>query len=501
MGKDNKLYQNQPFLKTTIGVLFVILLSFVAGVAIAKGGMMSIMAFIGLPFAAIFMNKIFESPKIGIVGTIVMSYAAIGMLRYIPGKPPLGLTLDMLLILSYLALFFKSTTRYVPWHKASSTLTYLAIIWYAYILFQVVNPEVTSRQAWFFAMRGIGLYMVLIIPLVQILMDNEKSFRQFITIWGVFSILGSLKGAMQLIMGPDFAEQAWLDAGNAGTHILFGKLRVFSYYSDAGQFGAAQAVTGVVFGILWMGCKEKKRKLFFLLVSLMGFYGMLISGTRGAIAAPAAGGLMFLILKKNFKLLVPGIVAMILVYGFFRFTTIANGNAQIRRMRTGFDPNNPSLMVRKRNQQKLSSYMASRPIGAGIGQSFEWAIRFAPNTYLANVPTDSWFVAVWVETGIVGLFLHLGILFYVLIYGGYLVMFRLRDPVMINRLNALLSGQAGVMMCSYGNGVLGQMPTSVMLYTSMAYVILAPKIERERLGETPIEEIEDAKLHYQKKDE
>ncbi|MBN2669358.1 MAG: hypothetical protein JXR60_09020 [Bacteroidales bacterium] len=501
MSFDEQLYKEKPFLKTAIGIVFILLLSFVSGYAIGKGGMAATMAFIGLPFGAIFMNKLFINPKIGIIGTMVMAFAAIGILRYIPGKPPLGLSIDGLLVMSYLSLFFKSTTRHVPWHKASSTITYLAIIWYLYILFEIVNPEVTSREAWFFASRGVGLYMVLIIPLVQMLLDNDKSFQQFILIWGIFSILGSIKGAMQLFVGPDFAEQAWLDAGNAGTHILFGKLRVFSFYSDAGQFGAAQAVTGVVFGILWMGCENKKRKRLYLIVSLLGFYGMLISGTRGAIAAPAAGGLMFLVLKKNFKLLIPGITLMILIYIFFRFTTIMNGNAQIRRMRTGFDPDNPSLMVRKRNQKILKTYMASRPIGAGIGQSFEWAARFTPNTYLATVPTDSWFVAVWVETGVIGLTLHLFILFYVLLYGTYLVMFKLRDPIIINRMTALLSGQAGVMLCSYGNGVLGQIPTSVMLYTSMAYITMAIKIERQRLGEITEEEKTQEAIYWTKKNE
>jgi hypothetical protein len=38
---------------------------------------------------------------------------------------------------------------------------------------------------------------------------------------------------------------------------------------------------------------------------------------------------------------------------FFKFTNIANGNAEIRRMRSAFDPNDPSLQVRLDNQKIL----------------------------------------------------------------------------------------------------------------------------------------------------
>ena len=473
------LYKNKPFLKSTVGLVFVLFLSFVAGVAIAKGGLVAVAALIGLPFVLIFINKVFLKPEVGITTVLSLGFLAIGILRYLPGHLPLGLSIDGFLFLTYIALFFKSTTGYVPWHKAQNVLTLLAFIWFLYSLFELVNPEAKSKIAWFYAMRGVSLYMLLLVPLVFILYDNLKSLQFFLLVWAVLSILGSLKGAMQLIVGPDFAEQAWLNAGNAGTHILFGKLRVFSFYSDAGQFGAAQGYTGLVFGILYLECKKKKRKILYLVASLLGLWGMLMSGTRGAIAVPGAGAFVFLILKKNFKLTTVGFVAMILVYVFFRYTMLLNSNAQIRRMRTGFDPNNPSLQVRLHNQEILRGYLRTRPFGGGIGSAGNWGQRFSPNGFLANVPTDSWFVAIWAEQGFVGLYLHLGILFYILFYGSYIVLFRLKNPIMVNRIQALVAGHAGIMAVSYGNGVLGQLPTSVLLYTSMAYIFMAEKLEQE----------------------
>jgi hypothetical protein len=52
---------------------------------------------------------------------------------------------------------------------------------------------------------------------------------------------------MQMTMGVDFAEQEWLNEGSYKTHILFGKLRVFSFFSDAGQFELIKGILALCF--------------------------------------------------------------------------------------------------------------------------------------------------------------------------------------------------------------------------------------------------------------
>ena len=292
------------------------------------------------------------------------------------------------------------------------------------------------------------------------------------------SFLGTLKGCQQLFFGVDPFEQKWLDNGGSLTHVLFGKLRIFSFYSDAGQFGASQGHAGVVFGVLALFAKSKKFRIFCIVVALAGLYGMLISGTRGAIAVPAAGGIMFLILRKNIPILVAGAMMGIGVFVFFKYTTLMNNNAQIRRMRTAFDPNDASLQVRLANQRKLSNYLASRPFGGGIGSTGNWGQRFSPHTFLANTATDSWFVAIWADTGIIGLYLHLFILFFVLITGAYNVMFKVRDDWLRGQIAALVCGMFGIMGASYGNGVFGQFPTCILMYTGMVFMFIAPKMDQ-----------------------
>ena len=123
--------------------------------------------------------------------------------------------------------------------------------------------------------------------------------------------------------------------------------------------------------------------------------------------------------------------------------------------------------------------MASRPFGGGIGSSGNWGQRFTPNTFLANTPTDSWYVMIWAEQGVVGLLLHLGILFYVLIKSSYYIMFVIKDDWLKTQLTALTAGMLGIMLASYGNGILGQMPTGIIMYMSFAFMFMGPQFDEQ----------------------
>lgn len=473
-GKYGTSLTNQP------AVIFSILTAVVlSGFAVARGGMVIGLALMVLPFLITYIYFVFKNPRIGIIGLYILNFFVLGSMRYIKGIP-LGLSVDAHIVLIYLAIIFKSYVKKIPWENAKNDLVLLASVWFVYILFQLVNPEAVSRVAWFYAMRGVALYMLLMVPLIFIAFNKKADLEVFLKVWAVLSILGTLKGLMQKFIGPDAWEQAWLDGGGDLTHVLFGRLRIFSFFSDAGQFGAAQGHSGVVFLILALNLKKsKKLRIFYAVAGLLAIYGLMISGTRGAIAVPIMGFALYIFLQKNLKVIIVGGLAGILVISFFVFTTIGNNNYTINRMRSAFNPQDKSLLVRFENQRKLKSYLADRPFGGGLGSAGNWGKRFSPNTFLAKTPTDSWYVMIWAEQGIVGLTLHLFILFYIVFKSSYVIMFKLKDPWNKAKMSALVSGLFGIMVASYGNGVLGQMPTGLIIYSSMAFLFLARKYETE----------------------
>jgi hypothetical protein len=465
-------------------LLLLLIAAVLFAIILAKLEMVGLGILFGLILGGIYLYLLFKNPTLGFFTAISLNFLILGATRYIPGLP-LGFGIDGIIILTYLALFFSKFKERIDWSPANKDITYLACIWLLYCIFQLVNPEAQSTEAWI-AGRGIGFYFFLFIPLTFMLINTNKKLDIFLYIWGVFSILATLKGMMQLFIGVDAAEQAWLNGGAAQTHILFGKLRIFSFMSDAGQFGANQALSGVV-AIIYSMTKKGLPKLFFLTVGILGLYGMMISGTRGSISVPLAGFMTYFILSKNIRVVSIGFTLMLILFVFFKFTMIANGNDQIRRMRSAFDPNEPSLQVRLNNQKILKGYLASRPFGGGIGHAGDKAQRFLPNAFLSHVATDSWYVMIWAELGIVGLTIHLCILFFVIGKASYKVMFKIRDPITKLKLSALIAGMAGIMAASYGNAVFGGMPTALLMYATMAI------ISNPETFDTPVEET-DLKL-------
>ena len=475
-------YSGSDLLKNPVVAGLVIMFSILTAYALSLGGFLVAIILFSIPVLFYALYRLFLSPEIGLSFIFVLNFFILGISRYIPVK--LGYLMDISLFLTWIAWFFVYFEKRMSLAILKNDLILLAFIWFLYLLFSFFNPEAYSKMAWFSAVRGIGLYMILTIPLIFLLYTEPKQLDKFLMIWGIISILAALKAWMQMNIGPDPWEQKWLDGGGAITHIIFGKFRAFSFYSDAGQFGAALAHVGLVAMLIMLIVPERKKKIFWGAVMIAGYYGMSVSGTRGALFVPIGGGLLYIILNRNFKAFIIGLFLFSIIYVFFRYTYIANSNYQIYRMRSAFMPeDDASYMVRIRNQKLFAEYLKTRPFGVGVGHAGSRAKTYAQESFLSNIATDSWFVLIWAENGIVGLYLHLFILGYFVGKGTYIVMFELRDKVFRGKIMALLSGVFGVLTASYGNAVLGQFPTGIIIYSSMAFVFLSPYMEQKLLAE------------------
>jgi len=460
------------WIKTT-----VILLGVMTGLCLGIFGLKGQFIPIVLGFVVSLIFAIFWKPQVGLFTALVLSFFVSGLTRYL--AVPWGLGIDLLLVIAMLALFFKEFKR-IQSHHLRNDLFFLASIWMGYIVLQIGNPESFSITAWFYAMRGIGFYQFLIFGLVLLLCRHPRYLRYFLhTIIGL-SILGTLWGLKQKYLGLDAAEDYWLwDLGHHDEHLLFGVLRVFSFYSDAGQFGASQAMIALICAILMVQKNlSPSLKLFYFTGFILTAYGFGISGTRGALAVPAIGGLAFLMISKNFKILIVGLVLMVSTFGLLKYTHVAHGNEQVRRMRTALAPNNPSLTARLNNQRTFGRYLRSRPLGGGVGSAGYWGERFSPHTLLAQTPTDSYYVKIWVETGIIGVCLQ-AIIFGYIIGRGALIVLNTRIESLRFQSMALYCSIVGVLFASYGNQVFSQMPTGYIMSMGIAILFLVPAYENQ----------------------
>jgi cell division protein FtsW (lipid II flippase) len=276
-------------------------------------------------------------------------------------------------------------------------------------------------------------------------------------------------GLSKIFFGVSDAEQRWLDAGAKITHILFGRLRIFSYYYDAGTYGAAMGQASITSLILFLGPFKKKLKIFFLLTGILCFYAMMISGTRGAMAVPAMGAIAYLVMVRRVKLILLGLFVIGLSFGFLKYTSIGQSNYSINRMRTALNPEDASLNTRLRNRQALSEYLQGKPFGGGVGSSGYWGRRFSKGTWLSHFEADGLYTLVRAETGIVGRNLFVGVLLLIL-FQGMAISHKLKNPRYRFYSMAILAGYSGILLANYGNSVMTQFPNNFVTFVGLAFV-------------------------------
>jgi len=363
------------------------------------------------------------------------------------------------------------------WANLSNEVNLLMLLWFVISVLEIFNPAATFAGA-IREFRTVALYPLLSVPVFFVIIDRVEYVDRFIVAIILFSVIAALNGIKQKHFGLFPGEQAFLDEGGDITHIVFGRLRVFSFYSDAGQFGASQAHIGLIALILAFGpYKLWKRLLLFLAAATM-LYGMLISGTRGSLAVIIVGVFFALVLSKNYKAVIFGTVLFLGFIAMLKFTYIGNGNYDIYRLRTALDPEDASLNVRLSSQRILRSYLQDKPFGDGLGTIGYFGMEYNKGTFLSSVQPDSYWVKVWAMYGIVGLTIWFGMMMYILgkCCG---VVWRIQDPGLKIKLLALTAGYAGILVSSYGNEVINNQPSSFVIYLSWALVLLGPRWDRE----------------------
>lgn len=418
-----------------------------------------------VPFVPVVVITFFKRADWLLCTILVMAFFISLLSRYVPGIP-FGLSIDGMLLMLVLVLIFNPNIRYQP-HYLSNPVALALLAWLLFTFLQLGNPLATSRLAWIYANRGLSFYPFLLVILAFYALDQPRHLRLFLLIWALISVFGTFWGLKQLLLGVSETERQWLNAGAASTHVLFGKLRVFSFYSDAAQFGASQAHTALVFGLIGLFPSRLKYRWLYLLVALLSLIGMLISGTRGALAILAIGGVVYLLMTKNFKIILIGTLLAVGFFIFLKYTTLLQSNYQINRLRSAFDANDPSLRVRLERERVLEDYLSDKPFGSGIGSAGYWGKRFSPGTFLAELGTDGHYTRLWMETGKIGLWLYWLMLLVLLTSLGRRI-WRMPNNLTRQVLLAVYAGFAGICAASYTNGLLTQLPTGPLVFIGLA---------------------------------
>ena len=448
------------------------------GWVVSSAGFIVPVLLVMLPVLLFFFVLVFYFPQAGLISYIVYCFALSLIGRYLLPGLPVGMGMDALLILTWLAVLFHQS-EYHDWTKIQNDLCLLALVWFIINIAEIGNPAGASIAGWFYEMRATTLYWVLTVPLVFILFNKQHHLQLFLTLIIALSVLGALYGLKQKLIGLDAVEQQWLADGHRRTHMIFGRLRVFSFYSEAAQFGASQAHVGLICIILALGPFVWWKRMLMAMAGILLVYGMLISGTRGAMFVIATGVIVYLVLSKKASILILGLSISLALFCVLKYTNIGNTNADIYRLRSSLNPQDASFQVRLQNQAKLREYLSSRPFGGGVGVIGFWGKTYNSDKYLSSIPPDSYYVKIWAEYGIVGFLIWFGMMLYILgkCCG---IVWHIQNAQLRQKLLALTAGFGGVLVASYGNEVMNQVPSSMILYISWAFIFLGPQIDAKK---------------------
>lgn len=459
-----------------VGLLFYVTLFYVA--TLYKGYYLgTIIAF--MPFLLTGFYLLLKYPFLNFIFLFITNYYIMGMMRYTYFQA--GILMDSIIFFCIATLLLKSTYEKVEWKRSKNMLTLITFLWLLFCIFELLNPRAVPIEDWASKVRGMAVYPFIMTILVSVLFRKYKHLKVLLFIWSVLTITGAFWGYWQKNHGFNSAELNWLYfGGGATTHLLNSGIRFFSFFTDAGNYGSSMGFSMVVFSTSLFYIKNKWIKIYFLIVALSGGYGMIISGTRGALAVPFAGYVLFAILSKKWNMALSTVLIVLSAYIFLSFTSIGNNNQQIKRMRTAFDTKDASLNVRLENQKKLKEYMADVPFGTSIGFYGEKKVsRSDPYYEISKIPSDSWYVQVWIQTGIIGLVFYLSLLVLSILIAGYIILFKIKNNRLRGVLASLLAGVFGVFVSAYGNDLLAQFPNCFLFYICLTLVFMGKYYDKE----------------------
>jgi O-antigen ligase len=471
---DQVKMSTKEYLLIAFGLLLALLLGVAA--VFTKNYILPLVPVMVLVFVVYFI-LLFREPFIGLLVLIVYCFILFFFYREI-GMLPYGVGIEFFMVLTWLSVWYNADK--LDFSLLNTNLVWLYLGWLLLCILQIANPAGGSVRGWLAEIRGMGIYPIALSGLGLLLINTKERISQVLKLLVTLSLLGALYGMKQKYIGLSAGDQRFVH--DFPTHLIWGQLRVFSFYIDAGQYGASMAIFVVVALILAIGLKNTKTRLMLLgSVPLFGI-AMLISGTRGAFFALIAAGGFALLLTKKFKILLAGCVVLGLFVAFLKFTDIGSGNYAIFRFRSALDPKDASLNLRFINQKKLADYLSSHPFGGGLGVIGAFGHEYNADQYLSTIEPDSYWVKVWAQTGIIGFTLWFCMIMY-LLGKGCGITWGIRDPNLRVKLIALNAGIAGIFACSYGNEVINNMPSNIFVNLSFAMIFNAAALDKARRQE------------------
>ena len=397
---------------------------------------------------------------------------------------PLSLVDEMLeLILIGIAII---DARYTAHFGRACNLMLIAIlIWCGFCLIEIMNDTCglgININAWFTGARLMALQLIWIILIFTLYVSTPDKLVTYLRVWAGLSLFSVFWTWKMINLGFTDAENGWLWSVGHVTHVLnAGTLtRYWSTFSDAANYGCNAGSSAIAFLIFGITSKLRKDKIFFFFTAAAVTWGMFQSGTRTAMFTMIAGFILFLVLSRSVRILVPSAIIGVFFLIILIFTNIGNSNQQMRRMRSAFKRDqDASAKVRDVNKAAIAKYMKDAPWGIGIGIFSQDIPAWNKYKKLSEIPPDSEYVFIWVRTGPIGVTVFTCCMVLMLVGACRIVLFKLKNPTLIGIGGGMCSAILALQISGYANQVIYQYPNGLTFFGGLAIVYILPYLEEE----------------------
>ncbi len=368
--------------------------------------------------------------------------------------------------------------------RAWNLMLLAIIIWIGLCLIEIFNDTCglgINVTAWFTGFRLMALHLVWVLLVFSLYISNPRALMAYLRVWAILSLFSALYTWKMIYIGLTDAERIWLYSPGNTTHLLNAGtlIRYWSTFNDAATYGCNAGSSAIAFLIFGITSKLKFDKIFFIATAVIVTWGMFQSGTRTGIFTMIAGFVVFLILSRSVRILVPSAIFGVFFLFILIFTNIGNSNQQMRRMRSAFKKGDASANARDINKSTISKYIKDAPWGIGIGMMSSNIPANNKFRKLSEVPPDSEYVFIWVRTGPIGVTVFTCCMILMLLGGCIIVLFRLKSPSLIGIGGGLCAAFVSIHIGAYANQILYQYPNGLTFFGAIAIVYLLPYIEPE----------------------
>lgn len=341
-------------------------------------------------------------PKIGFYLFYAFTFWLFQLNRYVTTLP-IGTIADMLLLVNVAVVMLR--LRYDNRLNKELFRSPLVLIWAGWLVFTVlinlINVGNANFMSFLYGVRRLHLNPLGFTLLNLLVINSKKDFKQFLHVTMVFVFFSFLIAYRQRFFGFNDVENALLSGEFGTTHLLPTITRIWGPMAEAATYGIAMSIYSVVAIIYGLTAKNNLVKFFSFLVAAIALHQILLSGTRTAYGSFGIALVVIGLFYSKGAFRIYAMIASMGAYAFLRYTWIGENFILISRVRSAFNPNDQSFLVRVENRELLANWLTSNPLGGGIGAT-QFDIRFNPSSFLSTFPPDGMFVRFRAELGYAG---------------------------------------------------------------------------------------------------